>query len=81
MPHIRAVGVVVPVGNQFDGVWRGEQAKVLFTYIKENMPADKAGTLKDADAVLYMAHILKLNGIPAGAQALTPNPAGTIPKK
>lgn len=68
-------------GAQFDAIWRGGPAKDLFAFIKEYMPADKAGSLKDAEVILYLAHILKLNNIPAGTQPLVANPPGTIPAR
>lgn len=68
-------------GGQFDGIWRGGPVKDLFAFIKEFMPADKAGSLKDGDAVILTAFILKENGVPAGAQPLVPNPPGNIPAK
>ncbi len=68
-------------GDQFDAIWRGQPAKELFSFIKEYMPADKAGTLRDADVIVFLAHILKLNNVPAGAQPLVADPTGIIPAK
>lgn len=68
-------------GDQFDAIWRGQPVKELFSFIKEYMPADKAGTLRDAEVIVFVAHILKLNNVPAGAQPLVANPPGTIPAK
>ena len=69
------------VGGQFDGVWRAGPAKDLFAFIKEFMPADKPNSLKDADAVILTAHILKTNNVPAATQPLIANPPGNIPAK
>ncbi len=68
-------------GAQFDGVWRGGPVKDLFAFIREFMPADKPNSLKDGDAAILTAFILKENGVPAGTQAMAVNPPGNIPAK
>ena len=66
------------IGGQFDA-WRGGPAADYYTYMATLMPQAKPGSLpKDTYTVIF-AHILKLNGVPAGATALaTPPPAGAV---
>lgn len=68
------------IGAKFDAAWRGKPASQLFEFISGNMPYDDPGGLAKDTYVVIMAHILKLNGIPAGA-ALVVDPPGTIPAK
>jgi mono/diheme cytochrome c family protein len=68
------------VGQRFDQAWRGNPAKDLFEFISGNMPYDDPGGLGKDTYMSIMAHILKLNGIPAGA-ALVVDPPGTIPAR
>jgi hypothetical protein len=52
-----------------------ESPEVLFTFIKENMPADLPGSLTPANTAAVMAYILQSNGFTAGADALSSDPA------
>ena len=59
----------------------GKAAKALYEKMSNAMPYDEPGTLPKETYVIIMAHILKLNGVPAGAGPLVIDPPGTIPKK
>jgi len=47
----------------------------LFTFIKDNMPADLPGSLTPASTAAVMAYILQSNGFTAGADPLSSDPA------
>jgi mono/diheme cytochrome c family protein len=68
------------VGAKFDAAWRGKPALQLFEFISNNMPYDEPGALGKDTYVSIMAHILKLNGVAAGA-ALVVDPPGVIPAR
>ena len=66
------------IGGQFNA-WRGGPAADYYDYMATLMPAAKPGSLPKDTYTVILAHILKLNGIPAGATALaTPPPAGAV---
>ena len=67
------------IGGQLNA-WRGGPATDYYEYMATLMPAAKPGSLaKDTYAAIF-AHILKLNGVAAGAAALAAPPSGIIPK-
>jgi mono/diheme cytochrome c family protein len=68
------------VGPQFDANWRGGPAKDLYAYVTEFMPADKPQSLSRDTYIVLVAHILKMNNVPAGEQPLVASPPGNIPK-
>ncbi len=80
----QAQGAEAPAlfGAQFDGNWRGVPAASLYDFISQLMPADKPGSLTKDAYVSIMAHLFKLNGIPAGTAPLPipPPPDMMIPK-
>ncbi len=80
----KAQGAEAPplTGGQFDGIWRGGPVKDLLTFIAENMPADKPGSLRKDVYLVVTAFIMSINKIPAGATALPADPPATmlIPK-
>lgn len=69
------------IGAQFDS-WRGGPALALYDYMSQLMPESKPGSLPKEAYTLILTHILKINGVPSGTEALaTPPPPGlTIPK-
>lgn len=69
------------VGEKFNTDFGGKAAKALYEKMSNAMPYDEPGTLPKETYVIIMAHILKLNGVPAGAGPLVIDPPGTIPKK
>jgi cytochrome c5 len=63
-------------GDGFVDRWREDSLRVLFTHIRTLMPSRGAGTippgsLPESTYLDLLAHILKSNGYPAGAQELT----------
>ncbi len=64
-------------GNQFWTDWRETTVGELLAYVSKNMPFSEdgslAGTLPTNTYVDIVAHILGTNGLPTGAQELTPN--------
>jgi alcohol dehydrogenase (cytochrome c) len=51
--------------------WRGRTTNELYTKIQSSMPADNPRTLSDQAVESLVAFILRQNGAPAGARALT----------
>src|SRR5437763_1278190 len=58
-------------GPQFMSAWRGRTTNELYTKIQSSMPADNPRTLSDQAVESLVAFILRQNGAPAGARALT----------
>ena len=70
-------GVHAPrlVGDIFVNQFREAPLIPLYSFIKQNMPPDRVGgiaPLTDAEYMDLVAHILKVNGYPAGTTELTP---------
>lgn len=65
------------VGDQFWSDWREQTVDALFSYISKNMPYSEdgslAGTLPPSVYLDIVAHVLNANGLPAGAQELSPS--------
>ena len=57
-------------GIAFKQRWDGQPLWDLFDLIFETMPKDDPGSLTDKDAAGLVAYLLKLNGLPAGKDAL-----------
>lgn len=72
---LQAQGAEAPplTGAQFAGSWRDGPVSSLLDFISTLMPEDKPGSLSKDAYVSIVAYLLKLNGIPAGTDAL-PNP-------
>lgn len=60
------------IGIRFDLRWEEETLGEMFTYLKENMPAGNPGSLTDDRYVQAMAHILSVQGYPAGEDVALP---------
>ena len=58
-------------GRTFIDRWREDNLDTLFEFMRENMPADSASSLSDAEYLSLIAHILEANGYPAGSKELT----------
>ena len=58
-------------GAQFMSAWRGRTTSELYTKIQSSMPADNPRTLSDQAVESLVAFILRQNGAPTGARALT----------
>jgi mono/diheme cytochrome c family protein len=62
-------------GRAFRQRWDGHPLWDLFNAIHTKMPKDDVGSLSDADAAQLVAYLLKLNGMPAGKDELSTDPA------
>jgi mono/diheme cytochrome c family protein len=58
-------------GGKFMNVWETRNIDRLFKIIKDTMPRDTPGVLNDKTAIEIVAYILKFNGYPSSATALT----------
>ena len=57
-------------GETFVVGWNEARASTLFNTLRNTMPQDKPGSLTDEQYVDVIAHMLKRNGVPAGAAPL-----------
>lgn len=60
-------------GQHFATKWEGQSVAALYDFIATNMPKSRPGTMELDMCVDVVAFILKSNGMPAGAAALTTN--------
>jgi mono/diheme cytochrome c family protein len=64
-----------PVGGpKFLRKWNGRTLVSLFDYVRTTMPANNPGYLSDAEVADIVAYMLSVSGMPAGADALEPDP-------
>src|SRR4051812_34068882 len=71
-PDLRGGAEAPPLaGAGFMNAWRGRTTNDLYTKIQSSMPADNPRTLSDQAVESLVAFILRQNGAPAGARALT----------
>jgi S-disulfanyl-L-cysteine oxidoreductase SoxD len=61
-------------GRIFQLTWQGRDVGSLFTQIRTTMPLDRPGGLPPDQYAAVVAYILRLNGYPAGKQALPVDP-------
>jgi S-disulfanyl-L-cysteine oxidoreductase SoxD len=61
-------------GRIFQLTWQGRDVGSLFTQIRTTMPLDRPGGLSPDQYASVVAYILRLNGYPAGEQALPVDP-------
>ena len=57
-------------GVAFINSWGGRRLSDLFAFVSEKMPKNDPGSLSPEDYTLVIAHILRLNGMPAGFEEL-----------
>src|SRR5687768_10308805 len=57
-------------GGVFADTWAGRPVSELYGFIRAAMPKTEPGSLTSAEYAAIVAYILKLNGMPAGKQAL-----------
>jgi hypothetical protein len=62
-------------GVAFRKRWEGHPVFELFQLISEEMPKDDPGSLSPEQSLQLVAYLLKLNGVPAGTEALSTDPA------
>ena len=58
------------MGEAFAAVWDGRPVSELYGFIRAAMPKNEPGSLTAEEYAAIVAYILKLNGMPAGKQAL-----------
>jgi hypothetical protein len=61
---------VTHVGPQFTTSWAGKKLSDLFGFLRERMPKNDPGGLSEQEYVDVMSYLLRLNGMPAGADEL-----------
>jgi len=61
---------VTHTGPAFAAKWHGQRLSELYQYIVEFMPKADPGSLSPEEYTLVLAYLLRMNGMPAGAQAL-----------
>ena len=61
---------VTHTGPAFVAKWNGRPLSDLYGYMRENMPKSDPGSLSPEEYTLALAYMLKLNGMPAGPEAL-----------
>ena len=62
-------------GSSFSLKWKGRPLFELYEVISEKMPEDDPGSLSPTESAEIVAYLLKVNGSPAGKQALPTDPA------
>jgi mono/diheme cytochrome c family protein len=62
-------------GKYFVGKWGGHNVGELFAYAKAKMPPSRPAGLPDQSYVDIIAHVLAVNGVPAGDKELPVDPA------
>lgn len=66
-------------GQAFSLKWKGRLVFDLYEVISEKMPEDDPGSLSPKESAEVVAYLLKVNGSPAGKQAL-PTDANELKK-
>lgn len=62
-------------GAPFRNKWVGRPLADLFEYIRNEMPKSEPGSLTDEEYTIVLAYLLRMNGMPAGRQLLSSDPA------
>lgn len=61
--------------DKFKSAWSGKTLLELYGYVHDKMPDDNPGSLTPDEYAGSIAYILKLNGVPAGANKVMPDSA------
>jgi S-disulfanyl-L-cysteine oxidoreductase SoxD len=61
-------------GRIFQLTWQGRDVGALFSQVRTTMPLDRPGSLPPDQYAAVVAYILRLNGYPAGKEALPVDP-------
>ena len=78
-PDLRGSGEAPALaGANFITAWRDLSTKDLYDRIRLSMPPGAPGSLGEPTYLAIVAHILQVNGAPAGPQALTPTTSVAI---
>jgi alcohol dehydrogenase (cytochrome c) len=59
-------------GRGFTAQWNGKTVKTLYSYVSQNMPLGKAGSLQPQQYADIVAYVLSKSDVPAGTQKFTP---------
>lgn len=57
-------------GPAFTKSWAGKQLAELFGFLRERMPKNEPGSLSEQEYVDVMSYMLRLNGMPQGADEM-----------
>lgn len=77
--QLKGGGAPVLIGPDFTKRWNGKTVQTFYSYVSQNMPLGKAGSLKPQQYADVVAYILANNGLPAGTQVFTPDsPMGRV---
>ncbi len=60
----------VHTGAPFRAKWFGRPLDELFGYLRREMPKNEPGSMSDDEYALALAYLLRMNGMPAGAESL-----------
>lgn len=71
-PALEGNGEAPPLAGRFMPDWGGTTLADLYDKVHDTMPLFAPGTLKPQDTTDIIAFMLRTNGLPAGATALTP---------
>ena len=61
-------------GPKFLRKWNGRTLAALFDYVRLTMPTNNPGYLSGAEVADIVAYMLSVSGMPAGEDALAPEP-------
>jgi mono/diheme cytochrome c family protein len=61
-------------GPKFLRKWNGRTLAALFDYVRTTMPTNNPGYLSGAEVADIVAYMLSVSGMPAGEDALAPEP-------
>jgi hypothetical protein len=62
----------------FYGKWHGKPLSQLMTYLRLEMPQTDPGSLTSEEYGQVTAYMLRLTGMPAGAETLNPDPDALV---
>ncbi len=65
----------VHTGAPFRAKWFGHPLGELFGYLRREMPKNEPGSMSDDEYALALAYLLRMNGMPAGAESLSADSA------
>ncbi len=65
----------VHTGAPFRAKWFGRPLDELFGYLRREMPKNEPGSMSDDEYALALAYLLRMNGMPAGAESLAADSA------
>jgi mono/diheme cytochrome c family protein len=66
-------------GEYFASMWGGRPVTELLTFVRNNMPLTRRGSLDEQTTLALIAYLLAKNGAPAGEVPLAAGSEGVIP--